>query len=156
MSASAKEKAPSAATLEAAGAKTVAFGEATFSTDDFTMRAASRQAGIIWELLPEGEMSAVPADDLAKLAGYRSTRTLRAAVDRLRAQGVPVLASDNGYFKPSDGPAGIAEMRRFLRRQDARMISNRRTTRLIRARLRAIEKAPLDGQETMWGGGADG
>ena len=143
------EKAP---TREAtrAGAAAEKSGE-TVSDFNFSTAAASGQAGKVWGLLPEGEALAVPAADLAALAGYRSTRPLRLAVDKLRAQGVPVLASENGYYKPSPGPAGIAEMRRFLRRQDARMRSNRRTTRLIRARLRAIEKAPLDGQETMWG-----
>ena len=128
----------------------------TISNFNFSTSGISSQGEKIWNILPEGEASAVPADDLAALAGYGNTRALRFAVDRLRSKGVPVLASESGYFKPTNGPAGIAEIKRFLRRQDARMASNRRATHLIRARLRAFETAPLDGQETMWGGGADG
>lgn len=128
----------------------------TISDFNFNTSGISSQAGKIWNLLPEGEASAVPANDLAALAGYGNTRALRFAVDRLRSKGVPVLASESGYFKPTNGPAGIAEIKRFLRRQDARMASNRRATRLIRARLRVLETAPLDGQETIWGGGTDG
>ena len=131
----------------AAGMET---GKETISNEYFSTAATGGQGGKLWDILPSGETMAVPAADLATLAGYRNTRSLRLAVDRLRARGVPVLASDNGYFKPSDGPAGIAEIRRFLRRQDARAASNRRTTNLIRARLRAIEKAPLPGQVDLW------
>ena len=150
---SAKEKAPSAATLRAAGVET---GKETISDFNFTTDSVGGQAGKIWDLIPAGETSAIPADDLAMLAGYSNTRSLRLAVDGLRSKGVLILASSAGYYKPSNGPAGIAEIRRFLRRQDARAASNRRTTNLIRARLRAIEKAPLDGQIGLFGGGGDG
>lgn len=145
------EKAP---TREAtrAGAAAEKSGE-TVSDFNFSTAAASGQAGKVWGLLPEGEALAVPAADLAALAGYRSTRPLRLAVDKLRAQGVPVLASENGYYKPSPGPAGIAEVKRFLRRQDARAASNRRTTHLIRVQLREIERGPLPGQQNLFGGG---
>lgn len=146
----ARKNARSPMARRAGKVETAALAGMTFSENDFTMTAASRQAGRIWELLPEGEMSAVPADDLATLAGYRNIRSLRLAVDRLRARGVPILASESGYYKPDPGPAGIAEIRRFLRRQDARAASNRKTTRLIRARLKSLENAPLDGQEALF------
>ena len=152
---SAKEKAPTGAATSA-GAAGVETHKEAISNEYFSTAAADRQGGRIWELLPAGETSAIPADDLAMLAEYSNTRSLRAAVDGLRSKGVPILATQSGYFRPSPGPAGIGEIRRFLRRQDARAASNRRTTHLIRAQLRALEKAPLDGQETMWGGGADG
>lgn len=119
----------------------------------FTIDGTGCQAGgRIWQLLPEGEALAIPANDFARLAEYSNTRSLRAAIDGLRSKGVPVLATENGYFKPSPGPAGITEIRRFLRRQDARAASNRATTRLIRARLREIERGPLPGQVDFWGG----
>lgn len=137
-----------------AEAAETAAGMAHNSHDDFITLTSGRQpSGRIWQLLPEGEAMAIPASDFAKLAGYGSTRSLRAAVDSLRSSGVPVLATENGYFKPISGPAGITEIKRFLRRQDARMASNRRTTRLIRAKLREIERGPLDGQETLFNGG---
>lgn len=146
-----KEKAPTNAATSA-GAVGMETGKETISNEYFSTAATGSQCGKLWDILPLGEPSAVPASDLATLAGYSNTRSLRLAVDRLRAQGVPVLASDAGYFRPDAGPAGIAEMKRFLRRQDARMASNRRTTRLIRARLKSLEKAALDGQESIWGG----
>ena len=136
--------------------ETAAFGRAVISFNECITNSGDSQGSKLWELLPAGETLAVCAGDLATLAGYRNTRSLRFEVDRLRVQGVPVLASDNGYYKPSDGPAGIAEIKRFLRRQDARMASNRRTTSLIRKQLRALENAPLDGQTDLWqGGGGD-
>ena len=118
------------------------------STSNFTLDGAGRQ-GRIFSLLLAGEQNAIPASDLTTLAGYKNQRSMRMAIDHEREIGLPVLASENGYFRPSPGPAGIAEMRRFLRRQDARMISNRRTTRLIRAQLKSLENAPLDGQEAL-------
>lgn len=139
----------------AAGMETALCG-ATISNSDFTSVGAGRQ-GRVLSLLLEGEENALPAADLAQLAGYGNTRSLRAAVDGLRSKGVPILASEAGYYKPRNGPAGVAEIKRFLRRQDGRAASNRRTTRLIRAQLRALEKAPLPGQTELWqGGDADG
>lgn len=149
-----KEKAPirSANLTGAAGGMS---GE-TDSDYDFTIGSTGRQ-GRIFSLLLAGEQNAIPASDLTTLAGYKNQRSMRMAIDHEREIGLPVLASENGYFRPSPGPAGIAEMRRFLCRQDARAASNRRTTNLIRARLRAIEKAPLPGQKNLFdGGGGDG
>lgn len=134
----------------AAGMET---GKETISNEYFSTAATGGQGGKLWDILPSGETMAVPAADLATLAGYRNTRSLRLAVDGLRAKGVPVLASENGYYKPSPGPAGVAEVRRFLRRQDSRAASNRRTTHLIRAQLRMLEAAPLPGQESFFDGG---
>lgn len=123
----------------------------TVSSSNFTSGGAGRQ-GRIFSLLLEGEENALPAANLAQLAGYKNQRSMRLAVDREREQGLLVLASESGYYRPAAGDRGIAEIRRFLRRQDARAASNRRTTRRIREYLRAAEKAPLDGQETIWGG----
>lgn len=130
-----------------------AFGGAAISDEYFSTAATGGQGGKLWHILPAGEKMAVCADDLARLAEYGSTRALRAAVDGMRAKGFPILASENGYFRPSPGPAGIAEIRNFLRRQDSRAASNRKTTRLIRAQLRALEAAPLPGQTDLWQGG---
>lgn len=125
----------------------------TISDINFTSGGAGRQ-GRIFSLLLEGEENAIPASDLARLAGYRSTRSLRAEIDRERDQNdsFAILASEAGYYRPAPGNRGLAEIRRFLRRQDGRAASNRRGTRRIREYLRAAEKAPLEGQETMWGG----
>lgn len=119
---------------------------------DSTSGGAGRQ-GRIFPMLLEGEENALPAADLARLAGYKNQRSMRVAVDREREQGLLVLASEAGYFRPAAGDRGIAEVRRFIRRQDARATSNRKTTRKIREYLRAVEKSPLPGQTDLWQGG---
>lgn len=106
--------------------------------------------GRIFSLLLSGEENALPSAMLAQLAGYKNQRSMRVAVDHEREQGLPVLASEAGYFRPASGDRGISEVRRFLRRQDARAASNRRTTRMIRARLREIERGQLPGQVDFW------
>lgn len=124
----------------------------TVSGSNFTSVGAGRQ-GRIFSLLLEGEENALSAADLAMLAGYKNQRSMRMAIDREREQGLPVLASEAGYFRPAAGNRGIAEVRRFIRRQDARATSNRKTTRKIREYLRSAEKAPLEGQENFWNEG---
>lgn len=122
-----------------------------FNHKDFITNSFETQ-GRIFSLLLEGEEHALPAAELAQLAGYKNQRSMRMAVDREREQGFPVLASESGYYRPAAGDRGIVEVRRFLRRQDCRAASNRRATRLIRARLREIERGPLPGQVDFWGG----
>lgn len=124
----------------------------TVSSSNFTSGGSGRQ-GRIFPMLLEGEENALPAEDLARLAGYKNQRSMRVAVDREREQGLLVLASEAGYFRPAAGDRGIAEVRRFIRRQDARATSNRKTTRKIREYLRSAEKAPLEGQENFWNEG---
>lgn len=121
----------------------------TSSSFDFTSGGAGRQ-GRIFSLLLEGEENALPAANLAQLAGYKNQRSMRLAVDREREHGLLVLASESGYYRPAAGDRGIAEIRRFLRRQDARAASNRKTTRLIRAQLKELERKPLEGQEAFF------
>lgn len=123
----------------------------TISNVHSTSAAAGRQGRIAKLLLP-GEENAIPASDLARMAGYSNTRSLRAAVDRERERNgdFSILSSEKGYFLPAAGDRGIAEMRHFVRRTDARAASNRRTIRLIRARLRDLERKPLEGQEALF------
>lgn len=63
---------------------------------DSTSAGAGRQ-GRIFPLLLEGEAAALPASDLAKLAGFKNERTMRAQIDRERANGALILASEFGY-----------------------------------------------------------
>lgn len=127
-------------------AETAALAGATISMSDSTANDAPRQPhGKIFDLLPAGESHAVPARDLANLTGI-SPRRLRRMVDNERERGVPILASDCGYFRPADGPAGVAEVRRFLRRQDSRMASNRRVVAPLQRLLKTLERGPIPGQ----------
>lgn len=148
-----KEKAPSVATLRAARMET---GKETIPNEYFSTAAADGQAGKIFSLLLEGEANALSASELTQLAGFKSERSLRQAVDRERENSL-ILASDRGYFRPQPGDAGIAEIRAFVRRMDSRMKSNRQTIRACKRALKAAANAPLDGQQTFFdGGGSNG
>lgn len=101
-------------------------------------------------LLP-GEALAIPARELCRLAGLEDTRSLRAAIDRERLAGALILASDRGYYLPSTEPAlARNELRAFLRRQDARLVSNRRSVKAVRRALREMDMA-AGGQLEMEG-----
>lgn len=92
-------------------------------------------------LLP-GEALAIPARELCRLAGLEGTRSLRAAIDRERLAGALILASDRGYYLPSTEPAlARSELKAFLRRQDARLASNRRSVKAVRRALRELDRA---------------
>lgn len=101
-------------------------------------------------LLP-GEEMAIPARELCRLAGYENSRSLRAAIDRERMDGALILATDGGYFLPSAEPdVARSELRAFLRRQDARLVSNRRSVKAVRKALRELDRAAA-GQLEMEG-----
>lgn len=92
-------------------------------------------------LLP-GEALAIPARELCRLAGVENSRTLRAAIDKERLDGALILASDKGYYLPSADPLQArSELRSFLRRQDARLASNRRSVKAVRKALRELDRA---------------
>ena len=99
-------------------------------------------------LLP-GEALAIPARDLCHLAGLENARSLRAAIDRERLEGALILASDRGYFLPAADPViARSELLAFLRRQDARLVSNRRSVKAVRRALRELDMA-AGGQVTL-------
>lgn len=124
----------------------------TISNINFTSGGAGSQ-GRIFSLLLRGEENAIPGPELARMANV-NPRTLRLMVDQERLK-YPICASDSGYFLHDDGHKGILELRKFLRRQDSRCAANRRVTKSARAALKELERKPLDGQETMWGGDTD-
>lgn len=69
----------------------------------------------IAQYLGYGEENALRAADLCNRAGYRSTRTLRAAIARERRAGIPILSSKAGYFLPDAGEKGQREAAAFCR-----------------------------------------
>ena len=92
-------------------------------------------------LLP-GEAMAIPARELCRAAGLEDTRSLRAAIDRERIDGALILASDRGYFLPAADPViARSELRAFLRRQNARLVSNRRSVKAVRRALKKLDMA---------------
>ena len=104
---------------------------------------------LISDYLLPGEEMAIAARDLCRVAGFENARSLRAAIDRERLEGSLILASDRGYFLPASDPAqAYNELRAFLRRQNARLASNRRSVKAVRRALRELDMA-AGGQVTL-------
>ena len=106
---------------------------------------------LISDYLLPGEALAISARELCRVAGFEGTRSLRAAIDRERIDGALILASDRGYYLPSTEPAlARSEMLAFLRRQNARLVSNRRSVKAVRRALREMDMA-ASGQMNLEG-----
>ena len=96
--------------------------------------------------LLEGEANAMPMRELARLVGV-SERQVRKIIERERRNGSMILSSDNGYFLPSPDCERY-EICRYIRRADARMVTNRKTLRAMKDRLKELE-AQENGQEIL-------
>lgn len=96
--------------------------------------------------LLEGEANAMPMRELARLVGV-SERQVRKIIERERRNGSMILSSDNGYFLPSPDCERY-EIRRYIHRADARMVTNRKTIRVMKDRLKELE-ALDNGQEIL-------
>ncbi len=96
--------------------------------------------------LLEGEANALPMRELARLVGV-SERQARKIIERERRNGSMILSSDNGYFLPSPD-CELYEIRRYIHRADARMVTNRKTIRVMKDRLKELE-ALDNGQEIL-------
>lgn len=96
--------------------------------------------------LLEGEANALPMRELARLVGV-SERQMRKIIEHERKNGALILASDNGYFLP-DPDCERYEILRHIHRADARMITNRKTIRAMKDRLKELE-ALDNGQEIL-------
>lgn len=133
-----------AATAELANGKNIITDS---SRTDITTPPFVRQVS---QFLSHGAGNATPARELAKLAGYHGTRPLRLAIERERRAGVLILSDDNGYFMPSENEVyALAEIKRFIRRTDARMQSNRASVRACKRYIKDAERAEIDGQEVL-------
>ena len=76
----------------------------------------------IFDVLPQGEENAIPGSEIDKLLGI-TPRERRAQASRELAQGLTTLYTSEppgGYFRPSDGEKGRAEIKRFREREAAR------------------------------------
>lgn len=96
--------------------------------------------------LLEGEANAMPMRELARLVGV-SERQVRKIIERERRNGSMILSSDNGYFLPSPDCERY-EICRYIHRADARMVTNRKTLRAMKDRLKELE-AHENGQEIL-------
>ena len=133
-----------AATAEQADGKNVITDS---SRADITTPPFVRQVS---QFLSHGAENATPARELAKQAGYHGTRPLRLAIERERKAGVLILANDDGYFLPSENEVyALAEIKRFIRRTDARAQSNRASVRACKLYIKTASQTEIDGQEVL-------
>lgn len=111
----------------------------------FNRHSNTNRRGIQAFLL-EGEANAMPMRELARLMGV-SERQVRKLAERERDNGAFVIASDKGYFLPSaDNPE--YDLKRYIRRMDARVSSNRKALRAMKKRLEEL-RAQANGQERL-------
>mgnify|MGYP004617109419 FL=1 len=119
--------------------------ESVSANTTFINQSNIKRRGVQAFLL-EGEANALPMRELARLVGV-SERQARKIIERERRNGSMILSSDNGYFLPS--PDGERyEIRRYIHRADARMVTNRKTIRVMKDRLKELE-ALDNGQEIL-------
>lgn len=116
------------------------------STDTTFINQSNIKRRGIQAFLLEGEANAMPMRELARLVGV-SERQVRKIIERERRNGSRILSSDNGYFLPSPDCERY-EICRYIHRADARMVTNRKTLRAMKERLKELE-ALDNGQEIL-------
>ena len=116
------------------------------STDATFINQSNIKRRGVQAFLLEGEANAMPMCELARLVGV-SERQVRKIIERERRNGSMILSSDNGYFLPSPDCERY-EICRYIHRADARMVTNRKTLRAMKDRLKELE-AQENGQEIL-------
>ena len=116
------------------------------STDAAFINQSNIKRRGVQAFLLEGEANALPMRELASLVGV-SERQARKIIECERRNGSMILSSDNGYFLPSPDCERY-EIRRYIHRADARMVTNRNTIRVMKDRLKELE-ALDNGQEIL-------
>lgn len=153
MNSSMKKSPPTAATVERAEMETAAFSEAAISYCNDTISNPNLQS--IFDLLPRGEGNAIDTKTLVAITGCKSARVLQNRIAAEREQGKLILSScryGGGYFVPSQGAEGKAEIAAFVTTLTARALH---TLSALKTAQMALKE--LDGQCDLWdGGGGDG
>lgn len=83
----------------------------------------------IFDLLPVGEANAIRTKQLVKVVGAASIRDLQLKIAAERENGKLILSTCKGcggYFKPSNGPEGRAEIERYIATLRARALNTLR------------------------------
>ena len=97
-------------------------------SDKEYITAVERKQGQIEALLLHGEASAIPTAQLVVLAGLRSQRDLRLAIERERRNGALILSTvrgRGGYYLPATDPdEARAEIKAFVRTVKSRAINS--------------------------------
>lgn len=114
---------------------------------DYSIDSNSTQG--IFDLLPQGETNAIPSKELAALVGAPSVRELQSMIAQERENGALILSTcrgGGGYFRPSPGNEGRAEIEKYIRTLRARALN---TLRVLRSAKAAVATSELAGQIDM-------
>lgn len=142
-----KKARPGEATPGARQDENAAFGEAAFSTINCTTGQPQMQT--IFDLLPQGEQNAISSKSLAEIVGAPSVRELQSRVAVERENGALILSTcrgGGGYFRPSPGNEGRAEIEKYIRTLRMRALN---TLRVLRSAKEAVARSEIAGQVDM-------
>ena len=118
-----------------------------FSNSNFTTPSATAQG--IFEILPIGEGNAISSKSLAGLVGAASVRELQSMIAQEREDGALILSTcrgGGGYFRPSPGNEGRAEIEKYIRTLRMRALN---TLRVLRSAKAAVARSEIVGQVDM-------
>lgn len=134
-------------TPTAAGATNGDATKAKFYSLDSTT-GVERKQGFVESFLPHGEENAISTAELVRVTGYRSARQLQSEIESERAAGALILSvsrGKGGYFLPTDGERGRAEIARFERTVKSRALNSLRTLKAARQALQTMPRQKVDG-----------
>lgn len=106
---------------------------------DCTTDRSNRQC--IFDLLPQGEGSAIPSKTLVEMTGSRSVRDLQNKIAMEREQGRLILSTcknGGGYYRPAEGPEGQAEIAAFVGTLTNRAINTLKVLKTAQAALKEV------------------
>ena len=107
-----------------------------------------KKQGFIEGLLSCGAENAIPAAELAELAGVGDTRILARLIQEEREAGKIILSTPNyrcpGYYLPDSGEKGQREIAEYVRSMVSRATKILRSVRAAKAALEVI-----DGQQEI-------
>ena len=112
----------------------------------------------VWPLLRCGEENKLSSKELARLAGFSTSRALQAQIAAERSAGALILSSSaGGYFRPAPGEQGKRELAAFEATLRRRAISTLAALHATRAALAQVEgQQMLDDTPSGTRGGEDG
>ena len=142
-----KKTRPAGGTAGSGREEMAACGRAAISYTNCTTVPTKTQT--VFDLLPQGEQNAISSKSLAELVGVASVRELQSVIAQERDNGALILSTcrgGGGYFRPSPGDKGRAEIERYIATLRARALN---TLRVLRSAKAAVAASELAGQVDM-------
>lgn len=102
---------------------------------------AERQKFFVEGKLQHGEHNALRTKELLRITGFKTPRLLQAAIEKERERGAVILSTcrhGGGYYLPTEGEAGKAELEAFVRTLSARARHTFRTLKTARKALKEL------------------